>query len=66
MRNPLSSFPWINARAVPFLPAPRPVASAMPPICACGVALDLEMEMDEGCCVDCSFRAAVAAYGGQA
>ena len=50
---------------VPFLPPP--VTTPAPPvlICACGAVMDLEMEKDEGRCVNCAFEAADAVYRGR-
>ena len=58
MENPVSNLPAPDAREVPFLPA-------QPPTCACGAPLDMEMERDEGRCVNCAFEAAVAFYRGE-
>lgn len=38
---------------------PQPAAATA---CACGKPLDMEMERDEGRCVDCAFVAAMDAY----
>lgn len=51
---------------VPFLPAPPdPTAVTAPKVCACGAALEMEMEKDLGECVDCDYEAAMRAYRGQ-
>lgn len=50
-----------RAILAPFLPAPDLISMAMgvtaPTICACGGALELEMERDLGECVNCQAMA---------
>ncbi len=55
---------------VPFLPAVQEEIDAMnpailrPATCACGAALEMELERDLGECVDCSYKAAIAGWRG--
>lgn len=67
MRYPVCTVSPALARAwssikerVPFLP-PASTAPSFP-VCACGAELDMEMEKDEGRCVDCAFQAAEAGF----
>lgn len=51
---------------IPFIPSPSP--GLVPPsprleLCACGEPLELEMERDEGLCVDCQAERAGCSNG---
>lgn len=71
--SPALARAWAAVQArVPFLPAPDEgfdqinPAALRPATCVCGEPLDLEMEKDEGQCINCAFAAAEAAFRGQA
>lgn len=44
-----------HSNLIPFIPMPHPAEFRL---CACGEPLTLEMEHDEGTCVECQARAA--------
>lgn len=61
--SPALARAWDAARArIPFLPAPDPTTVTAPKVCACGAALEMEMEKDLGECVDCGYKAAIRVY----
>jgi hypothetical protein len=63
MQTQVSTLPTPGATALPFLPVPSPLPTfLLAPRCACGERLELEMEKDEGRCVNCAFQAAEAAW----
>lgn len=63
MRHPVCTLSPLRAILAPFLPADEPTPAPEPPAaCACGEPLDMEMEKDEGRCVNCAFEAAEAGY----
>jgi hypothetical protein len=56
----------IAEELAPFLPAaPDPNSVTTPKTCACGADLTMEMEKDLGECVDCGYKAAMAAFRGK-